>query len=378
MRKVLIIGILAAGAAVGWLYWRQLRPVPFVVSGFIEADEIRVGSRVGGRVAQVNVEEGQAVRRGEPLFKIDPFDLNEQLAQAHAQLAGYKAELERLKAGYRREEIDQARAKRDQAKAARDKLVAGPRPQEIDIAREQLKSAQANLELAKTEHDRIARLREQHEAAPTEYDRAVRELKAAQAGVASAQQQLTLLEEGSRKEDIAQAEGALAEAEAALHMAEAGYRPEDIAKAAAQVQAGQAQVAAIQERLRELTVAAPTDCVVEAVDLRPGDLVAPNAPAVSLIDTSRLWVRSYVPEGRLGDVHLDQRVPVRVDSFPDDRFTGRITYIAQQAEFTPRNIQTPEERSKQVFRIKVTMDGPGRDRLRVGMVADVLFDEAQR
>ncbi len=377
MRKVVVIAIVTAGVLVGWLYWRQTRPVPLIVSGFLEADQIRVGSRVGGRVAEVLVQEGQEVRVGEPLFRIDPFDLNEQLAEAQAQLAGYRADLARLQAGFRKEEIEQARARRGQAAAALDKAVAGPRPQEIDIARERLKIAQASLELARAEYERISKLREQNQAATSEYDRAVREYKAAQAEVASAQQELALLEQGTRKEDIAQAQAALAEADAAFKLAESGYRSEDIARAQAQVAAAEAQVAAIRVRVDELTVKAPTDCVVEAIDLRPGDLVGANAPSVSLLDTARLWVRSYVPEARLGQVRLGERVPVRVDSFPGERFDGRITYIAQQAEFTPRNIQTPEERSKQVFRIKVTLEGPGRERLRVGMVADVMFSEAR-
>jgi len=375
MRNTLIIAILAVGAAIGWLYWKKQRPVPFVVSGFLETDEIRVGSRVGGRVTKVHVNEGQVVNQSEPLFEIDPFDLNAQLAQAQAQFAGYRAESDRLKAGYRKEEIEQARSKRDQAKAIHAKLVAGPRPREIEIGRERLNSAQAYLELAQSEHTRISRLREQQQAAPAEYNRAVQELKAAQASVAEAQQQVALLEEGTRKEEIVQAEAALAEAEAALRLIESGYRAEDIAKALAQVQTGQARIDAIQERLKELTVKAPCHCVVEAIDLQPGDLVAANAPAVSLVDTARLWVRSYVPEVRLGNIQRGARVPVRVDSFPNERFTGEITYIAQQAEFTPRNIQTPEERSKQVFRIKVKLEGPATRRLRVGMVADVMFDE---
>jgi len=377
MRKVAVISIAIACALVGWLYWRQTRPVPFIVSGFLEADEIRVGSRVGGRVAEVIAQEGQAVRQGEALFRIDPFDLNEQLAEAQARLAGYRADLARLKAGFRKEEIEQARAGRAQAAAALDKAVAGPRAREIDIARERLKSTQANLELARTEHERISRLRAENQAATAEYDRAVREYTAARAEAAAAQQEVALLEEGTRKEDIAQARAALAEADAALKLAESGYRSEDVARAEAQVAAAEAQVAAIETRMKELTVKAPTDCVVEAIDLRPGDLVAPNGPSVSLLDAARLWVRSYVPEARLGQVRLGDVVPVRVDSFPNERFNGRVTYIAQQAEFTPRNIQTPEERSKQVFRVKVTIEGPDKARLRVGMVADVMFDEAK-
>ena len=127
--------------------------------------------------------------------------------------------------------------------------------------------------------------------------------------------------------------------------------------------------------MKELTVVSPCDCVVEAISLRPGDLVPANAPAVTLLDLTRLWVRTYVPEFRMGQVRLGQRVPIRVDSFPNRRFAGRVTFLASEAEFTPRNIQTPEERSKQVFRTKITFE-EGIDVLRVGMGADVLFDEA--
>jgi multidrug resistance efflux pump len=155
-----------------------------------------------------------------------------------------------------------------------------------------------------------------------------------------------------------------------------GFRREEIEKTAAQVEAARANVQAYEIRIAELVVRAPCHCVVEAIELRPGDLVAANAPAVSLLDLSRLWVRSYVPEGRLNQVSLGERVPVRVDGIADERFFSRVTFISRQGEFTPRNIQTPEERSKQVFRVKLTLE-EGLERLRVGMAADVLFDEAQ-
>ncbi len=132
---------------------------------------------------------------------------------------------------------------------------------------------------------------------------------------------------------------------------------------------------AIRTRLAEMEVVAPCDCTVEVFELRPGDLVSANAPAVALLDRTRLWVRAYVPEMRLGQVRPGMAVPVRVDGFGQERFGGRVTYVATQAEFTPRNVQTPEERSKQVFRIKVTVEDAVR-RLRPGMSADVLFDEA--
>jgi HlyD family secretion protein len=374
MRRAVFIFVVAAAVVIAWLYWQKTRPTPFVVSGFIEADEIRVGSRVGGRVAEVVAFEGQGVKKGALLYRIDAFNLGELLAEAKASAAGARAEHDRLLAGYRKEEIEQVRAKRDEARATLDKLVAGPRPQEIEAARERLNAAKAGLEFAESEHARLLKLREEAQAAQMEFDQAVKALKATRAEVAQAQQELALLLEGTRKEDIAAAQSKLGEAEQALKLMEAGYRPEDVAKAAAQLAAAEANVAAIEVQLQELEVKSPCDCVVEAIDLRPGDIVAANAPSASLLDTSTLWVRAYVPEALLGRVRLEQRVPVRVDSFPDKRFAARVTFIAREAEFTPRNVQTPEERSKQVFRIKVTLD-EGRDQVRVGMAADVLLDE---
>lgn len=374
MARLVAIGIVLAGAVVGWLYWQQSRDRPFIVSGFIEADQIRVGSRVGGRVASRIVDEGHTVKPGDILFTIDPFDLNEQLAQAQARAAAARAEHDRLTAGFRQEEVEQARAKRDRAIATLEKLVAGPRAREIEIAREQVKIAEANLELAEFEYQRFEQLRQTDRAVETEYNRAVRELKAARGEAAAAREELALLEEGTRKEEIAEAQAALAEAEQALKLMEAGFRVEEIARAAAELAAAEAEVAAIRAHLGELTVASPCDCVVETIELEPGDLASPNAPVVTLLDLTDLWVRAYVPEARLGQVTLGQMVPVTVDSFPEERFAGRITFISREAEFTPRNVQTPEERSKQVFRIKVTLT-EGLDRLRVGMAADVHLDE---
>jgi multidrug resistance efflux pump len=375
MRKVVILAIVAAGGVIGWLYWHQHRRTPLVVSGFIEADQIRVGSRVGGRVAEVLINEGDSVRAAQPLVRIDPFDLKETLADAQAQLAAYEAEHQRLKTGFRPEEIEQARAKRDRAAAVLAKLVAGPRPAEISIAREKANAAKANLDLAESENARIMKLNQQAQAAQMEVDRAIQSLKAGRAAFEGAKLELALMEEGTRKEDIAEARAVLADAESGLALVQRGYRSEDIAKAEAQVLAARARVAAIKIRMQELTVAAPCDCVVESIDLRPGDLVSQGSPSVSLLDLSRMWVRAYVPESNLGQIRLGQHVPVRVDSFPGRQFKAHITFIAQQGEFTPRNIQTPEERSKQVFRIKMTLD-EGKDRLRVGMAADVLLDEA--
>ena len=300
MKRLLIV-IPIALIALAALVWSQYRKTPFFVSGFIESHQIRVGSRIGGRVAQVQAVEGQTVHKGEPLLQLEPYDLRERLVEARATLAAQQAVLDKLKAGSRKEDIDQARAARDRAQVVLAKLIAGARPLEIRVQ-----------------------------------------------------------------------DARLAEAQATLALLEAGSRPEDIAQADANVASAQAAVAVIEEQMTELTVSAPVDSSVEAVDLRPGDLIAPNAPVISLADPSELWVRAFMPENRL-DLQLGQKVSVRVDSFPGRRYAGHISYIARTAEFTPSNVQTPEERSKQVFRIKVVLD-EGRDVLRAGMSADVYLE----
>lgn len=375
MRTILAIVVVAALGLLAWLIYQNRHVPPLVVSGFIEADEIRVGSRVGGRVAEVSAQEGDTVAAGAPLFRIEPFDLKSKLVQAQGDMAAAKAEYARLQAGFRSEELQQAKARRDRLDATLSKLVAGPRPREIEIARDKLQAAVASQQLAEVQQKRMAETAAGGSTSRSELDRANRELTSSQAQRLSAENELKLLEEGTRAEEIAEARAALAEADAALKLIEAGYRKEDIDQAAARAAAAEAQVAAIQVQLDELDIKAPTTCVVEAVDLRPGDLIAPNAPALALLDTSRLWVRTYIPEARMGRLKLGQHVPIRIDGFPDRRFDGTITFLATTAEFTPRNVQTPEQRSKQVFRAKITLD-PSTD-LRVGVMADVLLDEAK-
>lgn len=373
MKRLLVIVLLLVIGAAAVLVWSQQRRGPYYVSGFIEAEQPRVGSRVGGRVAEVHVEEGNSVKAGTQLVTLEPFDLQERLAEARAALAAQQANLAKLKAGPRAEDIAQATAARDRAQALLDKLVAGPRPLEIEVARDKLSLATAELEKARKDNERVERLFSQGQAADEERDEVTRALAAAQARHAQATHELALLEEGTRAEDVAEARAQRAEAGAVLAELEAGSRAEDIAQAEAMVASAQAAVATIERQMAELVVAAPTDSVVESIDLRPGDLIAPNAPVIALNDSQALWVRAYVPENRL-NLQVDQKVTVRVDAFPERRFAGHIAFIARQAEFTPSNVQTPEERSKQVFRIKVVLD-EGHDVLRPGMSADVFLEQ---
>ena len=358
---------------VGLLAYSQQRTKPLTVSGFVEAHEIRVGSRVGGRVKAVKVEEGQTVKPGMPLLELEPFDLQEQAAQARALLAERTAARDKLRAGYRSQEIAQAEERWKQLSANLKKLQKGPREQEIEAAAANLEQAQSQLTLATERHRRSEGLLAKGALTQEQMDEVLSELKVARATFRAREEDLGLLKAGTRPEDIEQAESQLKEAEFGWKLLEAGYRLEDIDAADAAVSAAAAAVAALEQQIAELVVQSPVAGTVEAVELRPGDLVGSNTPTISLMDTSELWVRAYLPENHL-DVQVGQKVAVSVDSFPGRRFDAHISYVARQAEFTPGNVQTPEERSKQVFRIKVTLDS-GLQELRPGMAADVWLEE---
>jgi len=368
-----ILGLIGLGVVlIVVLLVSQKRYQPFKVSGFIEADDIRPGSRVGGRIKRVLIEEGQAVSRGELLIELEPYDLLERRAEAEAALAEAKAHHSKLVAGFRPEEIAEAAAKVDQLKAGLRLLVNGPRPQEIEAAVAELRLADAQYRLAKSQQSRIETLFAEKTASQDELETANTEFQVAAARKAVKEQELELLKEGTRKEEIDEARAQLQQAEDAWQLMKNGSRREDIEQAAATVQKSEATLRTIEKQISELKILSPAAGVIEAVDLEPGDLVGSNVPIISILDLDHLWVRCYVPENHL-DIQVDQKVKVTIDSYPDREFAGVITFVSRQAEFVPRNVQTPEERSKQVFRVKVRLSNQER-LLCPGMSADVWLD----
>lgn len=373
MTRRIILAVVALAILAGLLYSSRIWQQPAKITGIVDADEIRIGSRVGGRVARVMVQEGQKVDSDQVLVELEPYDLQERRAEAHAKLAAARAEFEKVASGFRAEEVAQAKAQRDQLASRVDRLVRGPRPQEIAVAQARVNEAEAQRELAEFSFRRTSRVAGTGAATQEELDAAREARRSAEAQLVVRQQELSLLQEGTRAEEIAEAKAQLEEAEQAFQLRKKGNRQEEIDSAKASMEAAEATLAAIDQQIEELTIRAATSGTVEAIELQPGDLVAANAPVLSIMDTSQMWLRTYVPETHL-DLEIGGKLPVTLDSFPDRKFWGRITFISRQAEFTPRNVQTPEERSQQVFRIKIELEDPP-DELRPGMLADVWLEE---
>lgn len=371
MQRLILLAAIAA-ALLGLIWYSQMRPTVNFVSGVIEADEIRLGSRVGGRIKNVMVEEGDLVEPGKSLVEFEPYDLNEREQQAIADLAERQAELKRLNSGTRIEEIGQAKARYDQSVARHELLVIGPRSEEIAAAQNRLTAAEAELDLAQHELDRITSLERAVAVAKAERDNAAQKLDVARAMVEVRRNELAILNAGARELELEQSKAAAEEARLAWELAKKGFRDEEKEIAAAARDSAEAALEAVRRQKAELTLTAPVGGYIDALDVQPGDLVPPNAPVLTLLSAERLWVRAYVPQ-RFLQLKLGQKVRVTVDSFPDRDFVGQITYISHQSEFTPSNVQTSDERAKLVYRIRVTLQNDGLD-LRPGMTANVWLD----
>ena len=371
-RGILVAALLVlAGAVLAltgfWWPWRERAAL--IISGTIEAHEILVGSKVGGRVAKVHVHEGDRVRPGQVLVELERDELEARKAEGAAAVTQAQATLDQLVAGSRPEEIARARRAAEAARNTFEAVKTWPRGEEVAQARADLAAAEAELAYAEAQHRRFDELFREGAVAAAELDNVRSRRDAERAKVASLRERLRIMETGSRPEDVGTAEARFKEADESRKLVERGPREEEIRQAWAALQAARARLQAIETQLAEMVVASPADAVLEVFDVRPGNLVAPNKPLATLIEPD-LWVRVYVPESQIGRLRLGQQATVKVDSFPDRRFQGVVEQINRKAEFTPRNVQTPEERVNQVFGVKVRLDNR-EGLLRAGMAADV-------
>jgi len=342
----------------------------FEYSGTVETREIQIGSKVGGRVTEVPVEEGQVVKAGTQLVRFECDELKAQRAQAAAALAQAQADAEKLARGNRPEEIAQAEATARAQRAAFEEAKNGPRRQEIEQAQADYKAASADATNARIFYERMEKLIATDTISRQQFDDAREKRDAAAQRAESARQRLALLEAGTRQEDVSAAEAKFKQAESAAMLARKGFRREDVAAARGRMAEAQGRVAELDARLREAELIAPADAVLEVVSVRPGDLVQSGRIVVTMLEASQLWVKVYVPETDLAHVRVGQKATVRVDSFGGRAFEGHVGQIASQAEFLPRNVQTKSDREHQVFGVKVYVDN-SQQVLKSGMSATV-------
>ena len=323
-RKLLVVPLLlVVAAAAGWWWWRQraasAHEGTLVASGTVEATDARLGFQTGGRLRSVAPREGETVAAGAELAALADEEPRAALAQAEAQIAAAAARLAELEAGPRAEEVTQAEAER---RAAADRLSDADR----DVERARTLAAGGAIPREAAEEAQLAR-----------------DLAAARLEGASAQARL--VRRGARDEQVAAQQAVLAQARAAREAA-----------------------AAVLDRT---LLRAPFAGLVTERHREPGEVVAPGAPVLTLLDRDDRWVRIYVPEGRLGAVRLGSPATLRSDTFPGKAYRGEVAHVASEAEFTPRNVQTTEERTLLVYAVKVRILGDAAYELKPGLPVDV-------
>jgi HlyD family secretion protein len=324
---VAVAVILAIGAGIAaWFRFREGKEVGVIrVSGNIEVTDVDVSFKIPGRLLQRSVDEGMSVSAGQPVARLDSADLEREAGMKEAELQAAEAVLRELVAGSRPQEVARAGAAVAAARAETERLSG-------------------DLERAKTLHARDVISRQEFERARAAYDVAEERRK-------EAKESLHLVVEGPRREQIERARAQVRQAKEALELA--------------------------RTRLSYAAIASPLAGVVLSKNAEPGDYVAPGTPVVTVGSLMDPWLRAYIEETDLGRVKVGQAVEVTADTYPGKKYAGRISFIASQAEFTPKNVQTRKERVKLVYRIKVDISNPDME-LKPGMPADAAIRTGER
>jgi HlyD family secretion protein len=377
---LLVVGVLAVAGGAAWLWGPfRSRPAGLVLPGTVEIQEVRLGSKVGGRVQSVSTREGDRVKTGEELVRFETPELDAQRVQLQSKLRAAEADLLKARRGARPEEKAEAKATVAAAEARLLRLQNGWREEEKRQAKNEAEAADADLVQTKADFERIDKLsksaggvvvtRAEWEVARAARDRSQKRYEAAMA-------KYEMMANGSRVEDVAEATAEVARTRAKSDMLENGTREEDIALAEATVAEIKGRLAEVEVNRKEAVVLAPGPAVVDVLAVRTGDLVAPNQPVLRVLRDDDLWVKVFVPETELAHVKVGQQVEVTVDSYPGRRIPGTIDQIASVSEFTPRNVQSVDERRHQVFAVKVKVDN--RDQIfKSGMAAEVTIPLAE-
>ncbi|MGB3221715.1 MAG: efflux RND transporter periplasmic adaptor subunit [Desulforhopalus sp.] len=356
-------------------------------SGNIEVTEAQMSFRIPGRLEKRQVEEGDTVKADQLLASLEKSDQKISFDQAKANLAYAEAVLRELEAGSRKEDIDRAEAKVMQAKHTLAELRNGTRIQEIESARADLDSAMAaeqsaivQLKQARTDYSRYTSLYKEKSISKNVLETyqnllttAENEAKEADARTRAARQRLELLKAGPRREKIQRAEAALQQAEAEYALIKAGPRKESIDQARAKHQIAAETLNQARQQLIYTELFAPMDAVVLSTAAEEGEFLNPASPVVTLGRIDKPWLRAYIHETDLGRIKLGRQVEVTTDTYPGKVYLGRVSYISSQAEFTPKTVQTFEERVKLMYRIKVLLDNSDNE-LKPGMPADGRID----
>ena len=378
---VLLLGV--AGALLYRFVWRvPERPNELIISGNIEMTVVDIAFKTPGKLQALLVDEGDEVQAGDTIARLDTQQLQRQRERAVAGVLSAQAALEQTRAAIRfqRENVASSIAQREAearaAQASLSALEAGSRRQDIEQAKAAVARAQAEAVKAQRDLERGRILIDKEDISAQDFDRLVAQSDASEAALDQARQRYDLVREGPRHEDVESGRAQLQRARAALRTAKAGELDvarleKELAARAANIEAAQAELAAIDAQLEDAVAVSPVDGVVLAKAAEQGEIIAAGTTVVTIGDIERPWLRGYINQIHQGRVQVGAKVAVTTDSFPEKRYEGRLSFLASEAEFTPKQIQTQEERVKLVYRVKIDIANPNQE-LKRNMPADAI------
>jgi HlyD family secretion protein len=384
MKKVILAIILVGGlAAGGVLVYRNLHPEVtnrILVSGNIELTEVDIAFKTAGRLIERTVDEGDEVKKGMVVARLDRDQLVQQrnaqvasLQTAEAQLAEAHSAAEWQRSTMAAD-LDVRRSDVSSADSRLLEMKNGSRPEEIREAAAAVEVAQAAFDNAQKDWDRAQTLYKSDDISTAQYDQYRKVLDSATANLKQSKEHSALVKAGNRSEDIENASAQASKARASLKMGEANSlelqrREQDIMARQGDIARAKAQIVLIDSQLSDTIAVSPVSGVVLVKAADVGEVLAPGTSVLTVGDIDHPWLRAYIAEKDLGKVKLGSKVKVTTDSYPGKIYDGRVSFISSEAEFTPKQIQSTEERVKLVYRIKIDINNPLHE-LKSNMPAD--------
>ena len=386
MKKIIpILILLAAGAAAAY-YFRsaQVDPNRIRLSGNLEMTQVDIAFKLAGKISELLVREGDLVKAGQIIARLDRDTMTLQRQREESGVASAQSGIAQMSTAivFQQEvlmrETQVRKSEIAAAEAQLNNLLAGSRKQEKLQASSTLEDARAQYQQAKKDWDRAERLFKNEDISRAQYDQAQTRLLITEAAMHAAEQRVSLVEEGPRKQEIELARAQLERAKAALTLTQASAeevkrRQQEMGVRQADMKRATANVAVMDSQLNDTIAKSPLDGVVLLKTTEAGEVVAPGATIVTIADIEHPWLRGYIPQTQLGRVKLGQKVTLTTDSYKDKSYQGTITYISSQAEFTPKQIQTQEERVKLVYRVKISVENKQQE-LKLNMPVDAIIE----
>jgi HlyD family secretion protein len=386
-KRLMMVMILAGVAGLAAAVWFGLRangrdekPGRIRISGNIEMTEVNVAFKTAGKLMERTVDEGDRVKQGQVIARLDADTLGRQrereaaglesartlLAQAQTSIAWQRASLTA--------DLEQRQAELGSQQARLEELKNGARPQEKLEVRAAVEAAQAELERARRDWERAQTLYKNDDISTAQYDQYRARFDSAAAAVKQVKEREALVLAGAREETVRAASGQVERARGSLRLGEANRieierREQEAATRRAEIVKARASLALVDAQLADTVASSPVNGIVLVKAADVGEVLAPGATIVTIGDIDRPWLRGYINETDLGRVKIGAKALVSTDSYPGKTYEGRVTFIASEAEFTPKQIQTQQERVKLVYRVKIELDNRHRE-LKSNMPAD--------